>query len=177
MEILLLMAVFIGLMYVMMILPQRKRMEKQKKMLNELVPGTRVLLNTGIFGTIRATGDQQMVVELAPGVEVTILKQAVVRAANPDEEEFEYSDGSATAAPNDEFFADGAVADTPDFEQPPLAGDAEQAAAGTEQAAAPDAEQDISENQAATAAADSLVTGNATTTPASPAAGERPQDR
>ena len=78
MEMLLLMVVFIGLMYVLMVLPQKKKMDAQRKMLSALQPGARVMLNTGMFGTLRATGEQQMVVELAPGVEVTVLKQAVV---------------------------------------------------------------------------------------------------
>lgn len=111
MEILLMVAVFIGLMYVMMVMPQRKKMEQQRKMLSALEPGSRVMLNTGMFGTIRATGESQMVVELAPGVEVTVLKQAVMRAALPDEEEFEYSDGDESTTA-DEFVADGSIADS-----------------------------------------------------------------
>ena len=98
MEILLIMAVFIGLMYFMMVVPQKKRAEQQRKMLDSLEPGSRVLLNSGIFGTIRARGEQQLVIELAPGVEVTVLKQTVVRTANPDEEEFEYAEDQIAAA-------------------------------------------------------------------------------
>lgn len=98
MEMLLLMVVFIGLMYVLMVLPQKKKMDAQKKMLGALQPGARVMLNTGMFGTIRAIGDKQMVIELAPGVEVTVLRQTVMRAVAPNEEEFEYSDESEAAA-------------------------------------------------------------------------------
>ena len=67
MEMLLLMVVFIGLMYVLMVLPQKKKMNAQRKMLSALEPGSRVMLNSGMFGTLRANGEQQMVVELAPG--------------------------------------------------------------------------------------------------------------
>lgn len=113
MEMLLIMAVFIGLMYVLMILPQKRKMDAQKKLLNELEPGSRVMLNTGMFGTIRATGNQQMVVELAPGVEVTVLKQAVMRAVTAAEEEFEYDDGEQTTA--DQFVSEDPTADGVDF--------------------------------------------------------------
>ncbi|MGI5952651.1 MAG: preprotein translocase subunit YajC [Brooklawnia sp.] len=106
MEVFLMLAVFIGLMYVLMVLPQRKKMEQQRKMIAALQPGSRVMLNTGLFGTIRATGDAQLVVELAPGVEVTVLKQAVARMALPDEEEFEYTDAGGQASTTDEFVAD-----------------------------------------------------------------------
>lgn len=108
MEMLLIMVVFIGLMYVLMVLPQKRKMDAQRKLIEALEPGARVMLNTGMFGTVRATGNQQMVVELAPGVEVTVLKQAVMRTATAAEEEFEYSDGSdeLEVAVNDAFASD-----------------------------------------------------------------------
>lgn len=106
MEILFIMAIFIGLMYFMTVRPQKKRMEEQRKMLDALQPGAKVVLNSGLFGTIRAIGDQQMVVELAPGVEVTALKQTVVRTAHADEEEFEFTDAQLEASPSDVFEAD-----------------------------------------------------------------------
>lgn len=110
MDILLLMVVFIGLMYVLMVLPQKRKMNAQRNMLSALAPGARVMLNTGMFGTIRASGDKQMVVELAPGVEVTVLKQAVVRTVTAQEEEFEYADGDQPIDPDDSFSADDLAA-------------------------------------------------------------------
>lgn len=89
---LLVFGVFAVAMYFLMIRPQKKRMEEQQKTINTLAPGTRVLLGSGIFATLREVGERQMIVELAPGVEVAIVKQAVARPANPDEEEFEFTD-------------------------------------------------------------------------------------
>ena len=120
MEMLLLMVVFIGLMYVLMVLPQKKKMNAQRKMLSALEPGSRVMLNSGMFGTLRANGEQQMVVELAPGVEVTVLKQAVVRAVTAQEEEFEYSDGEPAVEPADEFKADLPELTAPESDLTPL---------------------------------------------------------
>lgn len=128
MEMLLIMAVFIGLMYVLMVLPQKKKMDAQKKMLSALQPGSRVMLTSGVFGTIRALGDQQMVVELAPGVEVTVLRAAVARTVSANEEEFEYSDelepvasrealvGSAEPQQAESIHDDSEPAAGPDFE-------------------------------------------------------------
>lgn len=101
MEILLMMVVLGLLMYLMMIRPQQKRMNEQRNMLNQLTPGTRVLLISRVFGTIRATGDTQVVVELAPGVEITCMKEAIMRVATDADEEFEYTD--AVDVPTDEF--------------------------------------------------------------------------
>jgi len=98
-EFLLIIVAFIALMYFMMVRPQKKRQEEQKALLNALQPGSRVLLNSGIIGTIRAIGDAQMVVELAPGTEVTVLKQVIVKPMKPEEEEFEYADDASVAVP------------------------------------------------------------------------------
>lgn len=134
MDMLLIMVVFIGLMYVLMVLPQKRKMDAQRKLLESLEPGARVLLNTGMFGTIRATGNQQMVVELAPGVEVTVLRQAVMRQVTPSEEEFEYSDEAdqlEAGAVDDSFVADA----EPVWDQPeqPLEAPVDFAAPAVEQ--------------------------------------------
>lgn len=92
MEIMILAVVAIVLMYVLTVIPQKKRMDAQRKLLSSMEPGSRVMLNTGMFGTLRAVGENQMVIELAPGVEVTVLKQAVVKMVSAAEEEFEYAD-------------------------------------------------------------------------------------
>jgi preprotein translocase subunit YajC len=83
--------VLIGLMvvafYFLMIRPQRKRQQKQQETLNALQPGTKVLLGSGVFGTIIRIGDKQAVLELSPGNELTVLKQAIVRVAGPEDED------------------------------------------------------------------------------------------
>ncbi|MCL2652957.1 MAG: preprotein translocase subunit YajC [Propionibacteriaceae bacterium] len=81
-----------GFIYLMMIRPNQKRAAEQKTMMDAIQPGARVMLTSGLFGTIQAVGDQQMVVELAPGMAVTIVKQAVAKVVPESEEEFEYTD-------------------------------------------------------------------------------------
>ena len=85
-------AAFGAIIYFMMIRPSRKRADDQKKMMNAMQPGARVMLTSGVFGTIRAMGDQQAVIELAPGVDVTVVKQAIAKVVADSEEEFEYTD-------------------------------------------------------------------------------------
>ena len=83
--------VLIGLMvvafYFLMIRPQRKRQQKQQQTLNQLQPGTKVLLGSGVFGTILRIGDKQAVLEVSPGSELTVLKAAIVRVAGPEDED------------------------------------------------------------------------------------------
>jgi len=81
-----------GFIYLMMIRPNQRRAAEQKQMMDTMQPGARVMLTSGLFGTIQAVGDQQMVVELAPGMAVTVVKQAIAKVVPESEEEFEYTD-------------------------------------------------------------------------------------
>lgn len=92
MEILLLFAVMIAAMYFLMIRPQQKRMKEHQALLDSLGEGSRVVLTSGIFATIKHLADKQAIVELAPGLEITILRQVIMRAATEEEDEFEYAD-------------------------------------------------------------------------------------
>ena len=92
MEMLLMLVVFVGAAYFLMIRPQQKRMREHQSQIDALQPGDRVILNSGVFATLSHIADTQAIVELAPGVEVTILKQVIARVAKNDEEEFEFTD-------------------------------------------------------------------------------------
>ena len=73
----------------------KKQQEERVQLESRLEVGTRVVLSSGLFVTITHIGDKQAVVELAPGVEVSVLKQAIVRPAC-DEEEFAFADDVLT---------------------------------------------------------------------------------
>ena len=92
MEMLLMLVIFVGAAYFLMIRPQQKRMREHQSQIDALQPGERVILTSGIFATLSHIADTQAIVELAPGVEVTILKQAIARVTKNDEEEFEFTD-------------------------------------------------------------------------------------
>lgn len=97
-ELLLMMAALFAVMYFLLIRPQKKRMEQHQQMQAALQPGERVLLTSGIFGTIVHTGEKQLIVELAPGLEVTVLKGNVAQRVTPDDEEFEFTEDSVPAS-------------------------------------------------------------------------------
>ncbi len=72
--------------YFLIIRPQKKRQQAQQKTMSELTPGTRVLLGSGLFGTVSWVGSKQAILEVAPGVEMTVLKQAIARVVTPGDE-------------------------------------------------------------------------------------------
>ena len=88
--------------YFLLIRPQQKRAKKQQEMTNSLQPGTRVMLSSGVFGTIRHLGERQAIIEIAPGIEMTVVKQAVVKTLTAEDDEFEYSDEPEGVVADDE---------------------------------------------------------------------------
>ncbi len=95
--------------YFLLIRPQQKRSKQQQEMTNSLEPGTRVMLSSGVFGTIRHLGERQAIIEIAPGIEMTVVKQAVVKTLKPEDDEFEYSDDE----PANDDLVDDAPAESP----------------------------------------------------------------
>ena len=73
--------------YFLILRPQKKRQQAMQKTMRELQPGDRVLLGSGLFGTLVSIGDKQAVLEISPGVELTVLKQAIVRRATAADED------------------------------------------------------------------------------------------
>lgn len=115
-DLLLMLVVFVGAAYFLMIRPQQKRMREHQSQIDALLPGARVILNSGVFATISHIADTQAIVELAPGVEVTILKQAIARVTKNDEEEFEFTDEVEETAEGEENKENVDGADAPEPE-------------------------------------------------------------
>ena len=94
-------ALLFAFAYFLILRPQSKRMKQQQELLSSLGEGDRVLLHSGLFGTISHVGENQAIVELAPGVEITVLKGAISRAVSDTEEEFEFDDAAEDVADED----------------------------------------------------------------------------
>lgn len=78
---------FFGLIYFMMIRPQQKQQQKRKKMLDGLQLADKIVTIGGIHGVIKALREDQLVLEIAENVDVTILRTAVGHVIEEDEEE------------------------------------------------------------------------------------------
>jgi preprotein translocase subunit YajC len=85
-----LIALMVVVFYLLIMRPQKKRQQALQRTISESVPGTRVMLGSGIFGTVVAVGDRQMVLETSPGVEITVLKQAIARVVDEGDEDTEF---------------------------------------------------------------------------------------
>jgi len=82
-----LIALMVVAFYLLIMRPQKKRQQAIQQTLNSLGPGSRVLLGSGVFGTVIAIGERQALLEISPGVELTVLKQAIVRTVTETDED------------------------------------------------------------------------------------------
>ena len=69
-------AAVIGVIYLLIVRPNKRRMAEYQKVLDSLKVGNRVLAG-GIYGTIKSIGETTIDVEIAKGVVVTVSKNAV----------------------------------------------------------------------------------------------------
>ena len=76
---------FFGLMYVMMIRPQQRREKERQKLIAELRAGQRVMFAGGLIGTIVEAREHTFVVEIAPKVSVEVARGAVARVLKEGE--------------------------------------------------------------------------------------------
>src|SRR5919107_4498227 len=93
---LILIALMVVAFYFLIMRPQRKRQQAIAKTLSELTPGARVMLGSGLFGNVVAVGEKQVVLEISPGNELTVLKQAVARIATEGDEDTEVDETDLT---------------------------------------------------------------------------------
>jgi len=64
-------------MYLLLIRPQQKRQKEQRELVSRLKAGDRVLTNGGIFGTITSVKDASVMVEIAKGIEIEVVRVAI----------------------------------------------------------------------------------------------------
>lgn len=77
-------ALMFGVMYFLIIRPQLKEKEAHDKLLSSLVKDDRVVTSSGFHGTIVSVNQDDLTVQIAKNVLVTLDKSAVVRKLAAD---------------------------------------------------------------------------------------------
>ena len=85
---LLIIVALLGLMWALMIRPQRRKQQEQQQMLSDLAIGDEVLTAGGIYGTVESIDSDEVAVQIAPGTKIRVAKRAVA-AVIPEEQEDE----------------------------------------------------------------------------------------
>src|SRR5580658_5192890 len=94
---LLLILVVVAAFYFLMIRPQQRRKQQAAQKQSSVAPGARVRTTAGMYATVVAVDGDDVVLEVAPGVEVRYLKRAVMEVIAPgDADDSETFDDTGT---------------------------------------------------------------------------------
>jgi len=95
---LILIVVIVAGFYLLMIRPQQRRRQQAAQRQDTVQPGARVRTTAGMYATVVDVDGDDVVLEVAPGVEVRYMKRAVMDVVSPGEEPDETMADSAEDA-------------------------------------------------------------------------------
>ena len=73
------------LFWLMVVRPASRRQKQMARIQSALEPGQRVMLSSGIFGTVTGVVDDRVHVEVAPGVVIEVIRPAIGSVEAADE--------------------------------------------------------------------------------------------
>ena len=74
--------IIMGIFYFLLIRPQQKQAAERKNMLAALKAGDKVLTNGGIVGAIASVNGEELQVEVAKNVRITVVKSGIAGLLN-----------------------------------------------------------------------------------------------
>ena len=95
-QLIILVAMF-ALLWVFLIMPQRRRLQAQRELHSSVEVGDEILTVGGLIGRIRSAQDEELVLEIAPGTEVRVARRSVASVLEPG-----HQSGLVEAAVNSE---------------------------------------------------------------------------
>jgi preprotein translocase subunit YajC len=74
-----------AVMWLLIVLPQRRRQRAHEELVGKLSPGDYVLTAGGLYGTVLEVGEDDLGLEVSPDIEVRVAKRAVTTVVPPDQ--------------------------------------------------------------------------------------------
>lgn len=74
-----------AIMWLLIVMPQRRRQRAHQDMLANIKPGDYILTTGGLYGTVTDLGQDDLGLEVAPEVEVRVSKRAIGAVVPPEE--------------------------------------------------------------------------------------------
>ena len=72
------------LMWLFVVLPQRRRLAAHERLVESIKPGDEVVTAGGLYGDVTEVGEDEIAMEIAPGVEVRVAMRAIGAVIPPD---------------------------------------------------------------------------------------------
>jgi preprotein translocase subunit YajC len=79
-------AAMAGVFWFLLIRPQRQRQVAHRAMVSQLGVGDEVITAGGVFGRVRSIADDHILLEIAPGTEIRLAKEAVATIVSKQNE-------------------------------------------------------------------------------------------
>ena len=73
----------LALFWFMVIRPQQRRQKAVASLQNSIQVGQRVMMSSGVFGTVTSIVDDRARLEIAPGTEIEIARAAIAKVDEP----------------------------------------------------------------------------------------------
>jgi preprotein translocase subunit YajC len=84
-QLIVLVAMF-ALLWVFLIMPQRRRAQAQRELLASVEVGDEILTVGGLIGHVRSAQDEELRLEIAPGTQVRVARRSVAAVLTPGHE-------------------------------------------------------------------------------------------
>ena len=100
--------IIIGAMYFLVMRPGRKRQQRTQQQQNAVQPGARVRTTAGMYATVVATDGDDVILEVAPDVEVRYMKRAIMEVIGDTgvEDDAEHDEDAEDGVGEDDETAD-----------------------------------------------------------------------
>ena len=79
-------AAMFALLWVFLIMPQRRRAAAQRELLSGVAVGDEIVTVGGLIGHVRSADGEELVLEIAPGTQVRVARRAVASVLTPGHE-------------------------------------------------------------------------------------------
>jgi preprotein translocase subunit YajC len=76
----------LALFWFMVIRPQQRRQKEVVALQNSIQVGQRVMMSSGVFGTVVSLTDDRARLEIAPGTQIEIARAAIAKVDEPVEQ-------------------------------------------------------------------------------------------
>lgn len=73
----------LALFWFMVIRPQQRRQKEVAALQNGIQVGQRVMMSSGVYGTVTSLTDDRARLEVAPGTEIEIARAAIAKVDSP----------------------------------------------------------------------------------------------
>lgn len=81
-------------LYFVMIRPNKKARLQHQQMVESIQPGDEVMTGSGIYGTVKSVGDEDLKLEIAPGIEIRMVKRVIATRVQEDLDDNETETGT-----------------------------------------------------------------------------------